>query len=341
MRRAGRFSRRPSGQDRPSTGAPAPTVTSLSVTSAVRWSGAAAITVNGTNFVAGSIVQVNGATTINDGTVTTGFVSATQLTANLPREAVWEAGALAINVINPDMQQSGGAAYTVTQPTSLQAERRSDQVVLALASEVQTWTDQAGTGDLNRSWQQANAANQGTLTAADAVFKNRPSVMVPTGDFYDSGVWSSTLTQPCTVFHVLQTGPVAAHHFWWDERPVGSTNRLYAATVAGSGAPAIAANATQLTGVGNVAAIPLVFVGVYNTATSSIYVNSKTANTTGAVGVGGAGMAGDRMGTSTTNAQHLNGKYLHNIILEAAPNTTLRNEIMDYLGWRYGIAIAP
>jgi len=85
-----------------------PTVASLAPAAAVAGSGAFTLTVNGTDFLSSSAVNFNGAT------LTTTFVSATQLTA----AAVATAGAFDVAVTNP--APGGGTsavtAFTVTVP---------------------------------------------------------------------------------------------------------------------------------------------------------------------------------------------------------------------------------
>jgi kumamolisin len=74
---------------------PAPTLTSISPTSAPAGSAAVTLTVNGTNFVQGSTVQFAGAD------LATTYVSATKLTATIPSTDLSAAGEGAITVTNP------------------------------------------------------------------------------------------------------------------------------------------------------------------------------------------------------------------------------------------------
>lgn len=89
-----------------------PTVVSLAPAAAVAGSGAFILTVNGTDFLSSSAVNFNGAT------LTTTFVSATQLTAAVPATALATAGAFDVAVTNP--APGGGTsavtAFTVTVP---------------------------------------------------------------------------------------------------------------------------------------------------------------------------------------------------------------------------------
>jgi trimeric autotransporter adhesin len=84
----------------------AATVTALSPASVVAGSGAFTLTVDGTGFVAASLVKV-------DATVLpTTFVSATRLTASVPAAVVATAGALAVTVVD-----GGGAASNAINVT--------------------------------------------------------------------------------------------------------------------------------------------------------------------------------------------------------------------------------
>ena len=74
---------------------PAPTVTSLSPTSATAGGAAFTLTVNGTGFVSTSVVKFNGAAK------TTTFVSATQLTAAITAADIATAGTATVTVTNP------------------------------------------------------------------------------------------------------------------------------------------------------------------------------------------------------------------------------------------------
>ena len=72
-----------------------PTITGLSPTSKMAGQPAFTLTVNGTNFVAGSVVRWNG------GNRTTTYVSATQLTAAITASDIASAGTVPVTVFNP------------------------------------------------------------------------------------------------------------------------------------------------------------------------------------------------------------------------------------------------
>ncbi len=91
---------------------PTPTLTSLNPASIAAGSAAFPLTVNGTNFVPGAVVQWNGATR------QTAFVSTTQLTAQIPAADVAAIGTASVTVLNP--APGGGASnvltFTITPP---------------------------------------------------------------------------------------------------------------------------------------------------------------------------------------------------------------------------------
>ena len=92
---------------------PAPTTSGLSPTSATAGGATFTLTVNGTNFVnGGSTVQWGGA-----GLATT-FVSATQLTAQVPATDIASAGTPSVTVVNaaPGGGTSGSQTFTVSSP---------------------------------------------------------------------------------------------------------------------------------------------------------------------------------------------------------------------------------
>jgi hypothetical protein len=85
---------------------PVPGITSISPSSVVTGSGAFTLTVNGSNFVHASVVQWNG------NTLVTTYVSATQLTAQVPAAWIPTVGSLPVNVWNP--APAGGGSNSET-----------------------------------------------------------------------------------------------------------------------------------------------------------------------------------------------------------------------------------
>jgi uncharacterized protein (TIGR03437 family) len=93
-------------------GQPAPTLSAVLPSTIAAGGPDLTLTVNGTNFIAASVVQVNGKP------VATTFVNATTLTAVIPAASLQSAGTLAITVANPAPNAAVTAALnlTVTAP---------------------------------------------------------------------------------------------------------------------------------------------------------------------------------------------------------------------------------
>src|SRR5437763_1080413 len=91
---------------------PVPATTSISPSSTIAGSAQFTLTVNGSNFIASSKVNWNGAA------LTTTFVSSTQLTATVPAANVATAGTAAVTVVNPNPGggTSNSQTFTVNNP---------------------------------------------------------------------------------------------------------------------------------------------------------------------------------------------------------------------------------
>ena len=92
--------------------APAPTVMSLSPSSATVGGAAFTLTVNGSNFLSGAKVRWNG----SDRTTT--FVSASQLRAGILAADIAAAGTIPVTVLNPDGGVSNTMSFDVRVPVS-------------------------------------------------------------------------------------------------------------------------------------------------------------------------------------------------------------------------------
>ena len=92
---------------------PVPTLTSLSPNTVAVGSPAFTLTVNGTNFVPGAVALWNGSPR------QTAFVSAFQLSAQIPAEDVASVGTASVTVVNPT--PGGGASNALTLTVNLQS----------------------------------------------------------------------------------------------------------------------------------------------------------------------------------------------------------------------------
>ncbi|HEU5232586.1 MAG TPA: hypothetical protein VFU50_06975 [Terriglobales bacterium] len=89
---------------------PAPSLSTISPTTVTAGGSGFTLTVNGSNFVGGSVVRVNGANR------STTFISTTQLTASIPASDIAAAGNLSITVFNA--APGGGTSSAVTLAVS-------------------------------------------------------------------------------------------------------------------------------------------------------------------------------------------------------------------------------
>jgi len=80
---------------------PAPTIATISPTSANSGDPDFTLTVNGSGFLNGAIVDFNNSTTFRGNALATTFVSSTQLTAIVPASAIILPGPFTVNVLNP------------------------------------------------------------------------------------------------------------------------------------------------------------------------------------------------------------------------------------------------
>jgi YVTN family beta-propeller protein len=85
-----------------------PTITTISPNSSVAGGAAFTLTINGTNFVAASMVNFGGAA------ATTTFVNSTQLTADIPAASIASTGTMSVTVTNPGSGTSNAINFTVT-----------------------------------------------------------------------------------------------------------------------------------------------------------------------------------------------------------------------------------
>lgn len=134
---------------------PVPTVVSLNPSSATAGDAGFTLTVNGTNFISGSIIRING----NDHATT--FVSSTQLTAPILASEIATAAVASITVFNPAPGGgvSNGINFTINNPAPTAAS-------LSPASAVATGPNFTlavnGTGFVAGSAVQWNGANRAT-----------------------------------------------------------------------------------------------------------------------------------------------------------------------------------
>jgi hypothetical protein len=145
---------------------PLPALTGLGSVSVAEGSPSLTLTVTGSNFVARSVVQWNGAA------LATTFMSATQLQAAVPASALAEEGAFAVTVVNTSPGGGASAAQTFTvleAPLAVTALAVSASEGTAFNGPVATFTDAGGAETPANykaliDWGDGSPATAGTVT---------------------------------------------------------------------------------------------------------------------------------------------------------------------------------
>lgn len=185
---------------------PVPTLTSLSPNTAQVNGAAFTLTVNGTNFINGSVVRWNG------NARTTQFVSATQLTAQITAADIASTGTAQVSVFNPAPGggTSGNLSFTIVQPNPAPTivSLTPNSVLAGSAAFTLTIT---GTGFINTSsvwWN--GAARQSTFVSATAL-----TIQVPAADVASAGTAGIKVVNPApgggtsneVLFSITQSNP--------------------------------------------------------------------------------------------------------------------------------------
>jgi len=205
---------------------PVPTLTSISPSTAFAGGPAFTLTVNGTNFINGSVVQVNGSSR------TTTFVSSAQLSAAIPASDIASAGTLSITVVNPG-GASGSLTLTVNNPVpSLTSISPSATTVGGPAFTLTV----NGSNFVNGAVVQVNGSSRNTTFVSGTQL----SATIPANDIASAGTLSITVVNPAP------GGGTSAHLTFTVNNPVPSISSVspnpvvsvlsgYTLTISGSG----------------------------------------------------------------------------------------------------------
>jgi 6-phosphogluconolactonase (cycloisomerase 2 family) len=137
---------------------PIPAATTFSPTSGATGGAAFTLTVNGSNFVTGSVVQWNGSDR------PTAFISASQVSAQVPASDIAVAGTAAITVFNP--APGGGSSNSLTFTIGVFVAARFAYVANSGSNDVSMYTINATTGALAPIAPGTIAAGMGPVSVA-------------------------------------------------------------------------------------------------------------------------------------------------------------------------------
>jgi hypothetical protein len=162
---------------------PTPSLVGLSPAAVVAGGGAFTLVVNGTNFVSGAVVQVNGSNR------TTTFVSNTQVTAAIPASDIASAGTLSITVVNPGSSGSAAVSLAVSSPAPTLSSISPTTAVAGGAGFTLTAN---GTNFINGVVIQVNGSSRTTTF----VSSTQVTAAIPASDIVAAGTLSITVVNP-------------------------------------------------------------------------------------------------------------------------------------------------
>lgn len=197
---------------------------------------------------------------------------------------------------------------------------------ITLSTGVSQWNDQSSSGN---NATQATGSAQPTYNATDVAYNRCPTLSFAQASTQTLTLASRLPAQPFTLFVVGQSSSLATQQSFFSDSNIvtiywtGTVWAIYA------GASVNSANSTQNS--------PLAFCGVFNTNTSSLYINSSASpaasgnislnNPAGTESIGGGSAAG-----------YLNGKIAEIIVYSGAMSIANISSTFSYLGSRYGQA---
>jgi hypothetical protein len=308
---------------------PVPAPTSLATASYPRWDGAKTGTINGSGFVSGSVVKVDGVA------VTTAYVSSSQLQFSVANTTLWELGTHAVTVTNasPGGGTSGAQTLTIAAPTFQLAGYRGDQGRTMNGGTVQAWADQSGKGDANRNAIQLTAGSQPTYLATDTNLNNQPSLTSSGSAGMQTGTWSSAPAQPTRFYLVGYTSTTSG--FFFDGITTGNRQCVFKGS---SSNTSVFAGSTVNTALWD-STTKAAFCVEFNGASSKVAVSTKTFTTIATPGTGT--VTGLSLFENFGTGGKMIGAIAELIVTDGTPTATQHSEIMLYLGNRYNITIGP
>ena len=164
---------------------PVPSLASISPSTVSPGSAGFTLTLTGTNFISGSVVQVNGTSR------TTTFVSGTQLTAAIAASDVASAGSVSITVLNPTPGGGTSSALTLTIANPVPSLGNISPASATAGSSGLTLTVNGGnfvTGSVVR----VNGANRSTTFVSAAQL----TAVIPASDLSAGALLSITVFSP-------------------------------------------------------------------------------------------------------------------------------------------------
>jgi len=330
---------------KPASGAPAPVISSLSASSGERWFASTSMTLSGSNFDAGAVVNFGASSNIS-ATYSAGVLSFT-----VPESEFYETGTKNVTVTY-NGQTSNALTFTVSQPSILIQDLRADRGITLNGSKVSAWSSSDTSGDSNRTVSQATASLQPTFQSSDSNFNNKPSVKFTKANAtrlvsgaFSTGNWAQT-----TYAGVIKSDQ-SGNGAWWladgltsgTRSFVGSYNNFSAST----GFFMYRGGSTETFALSTVTTASAIFTqfegSVGGATTERIYVRSASSGTSATKGTnnGQTGLTlGDRFAAYTTDgAGSWEGAVAEWLMFNAPLTEAQRTRLGNYFGNRYGSGV--
>lgn len=228
--------------------------------------------------------------------------------------------------------------------SGLQLWLRSDIGITLSGSEVVSWMDQSGTGDINKNMNGGGSALNPTINSSDADYNSYPSVnFLQSSSQYmlSVGNWSIPLGQPFTVFIVGNDDGNTSNNQCYFSNTASTNPSMFVYSPSGPfvylmEASSICYTAIQPTG------DPEVFRMEYNSPNSTMSISTATPNissqNTGSTTLGTNGFV---LGAYNNDTACLNGKLVEVIVYDNILSSVEVAQVQNYLSARYSISIGP
>ena len=195
-------------------------------------------------------------------------------------------------------------------------------------------TAPATAADPNTIAVQAVAANRPVYVAADAAFGGAPSMQFVAANsdvLASTGAWAVAVPQPNTLIVVGAADGTAAHQDFTDGIVAGEIIESLASLYQ------IEAGAGPLSSAVAAVTASKILTGVFNGATSQVFVSSDSAKASGAAGANG--LTGISLGASHVPGNFLNGRMARALLWNRVLTPLEIAQAQQFLSLKYGLPL--
>lgn len=228
---------------------------------------------------------------------------------------------------------SSSIEFDATSVANLRSWHRASLGVTNSSGKCSAWADQSGANDTNRNFSQSTSGNRPTITASNDYFAGRPTLDFDgTDDWMASGTWSSSYSQPVTIYAVVRASDLA-YRYLFDATGTNPRVALFDNTTGFE----LYAGASASGGTWEKDKTYILAMVVDNT-NSAIYANQySTAAATGTASTNA--LASMTLGARYSQDNCFKGSIAELITYSGAHNSTTRQTVMQALGAMYGVTV--